>query len=861
MKTYFDAFYLLAIGNSISGGGVNRLLHQDASTGALAADADFTWDATNNRLTIGNAKISSPHTSALFIGVQPNAGYTGGGTYSDTWIGMGAGAAQTTGNSNTGVGYLAGNDLTTGLSNTLVGAGAGGSIIGGSYNIAIGYNAGALLTAGNDNALIGESAGLFNTGSNNMLIGRNSGKGASGVSTGYNNVGVGGYTLFGLTSGYRNVGIGASALEGVTSGLHNVAIGDQAALGITTGSQNVLLGAEAGRLIATASNCVFLGYQAGYNETTSRRLYIADSSTTTPLIYGEFDNRVLYFHALEMRQRYDVATYLKTTVDSTGIVTFDAVNGTGTGKSVFNNDVDILAGKRLTVTHDATKSAFRLAPTAGDPSAPANGDIWYNSSLGKFRKYEAGAASDLGAAAGGGGVSDGDKGDITVSSSGSVWTIDNAAVTLAKQADMATSSLVYRKTASAGAPEINTLATLKTDLGLTGINSGDQTSIVGITGTKAQFNTAITDDSIIGEAGGTFTGDISVPDEVYNATAWDGSLEVPTKNALRDKIETLSGGSPGGTSGAVQYNNAGAFAGADNVEITTDGNLCLVGTTNPTTPATGLLTIYARSIANRMMPKWLGPSGVDTYAQPALFGNRIITFNPNTGTVGTGQGLGPAWTSNGTVFHPTPINTAPALSNQMKRTRYANIVTTTNQQLGPRFNVDSERQFWRGNAAGLGGFFFSTRFIVELYPAATVRLFAGLQGASATGSIVISDTVTNNTCGLWHSTVDPSSGANSFNFVTRDATTTTKQSIALTNAIAAGNSYEFHMFCAPNGTTIYWRLYDIVNNVNYEGNQTLTLPVNTVFMSPQVQMSNGTANIAVTTSAIGVAGIYVESDN
>jgi hypothetical protein len=47
-------------------------------------------------------------------------------------------------------------------------------------------------------------------------------------------------------------------------------------------------------------------------------------------------------------------------------------------------------------------------------------------------------------------------------------------------------------------------------------------------------------------AGGTFTGDISVPDEAYDATAWNGSLEVPTKNAIRDKIETIVGGSGGG---------------------------------------------------------------------------------------------------------------------------------------------------------------------------------------------------------------------------------------------------------------------------------------------------------------------------
>lgn len=43
-------------------------------------------------------------------------------------------------------------------------------------------------------------------------------------------------------------------------------------------------------------------------------------------------------------------------------------------------------------------------------------------------------------------------------------------------------------------------------------------------------------------SGGTLTGDLIVPDEAYDATAWNGSLEVPTKNAVRDKIEAIVGG-------------------------------------------------------------------------------------------------------------------------------------------------------------------------------------------------------------------------------------------------------------------------------------------------------------------------------
>ncbi|MEW5963635.1 MAG: DUF2793 domain-containing protein [Pseudomonadota bacterium] len=65
--------------------------------------------------------------------------------------------------------------------------------------------------------------------------------------------------------------------------------------------------------------------------------------------------------------------------------------------------VSHLAGARHTFSHDATNAGLRLVPAAGDPSAPQDGDLWYNTTTGKFRKREGGATSDLDTTGGGGG--------------------------------------------------------------------------------------------------------------------------------------------------------------------------------------------------------------------------------------------------------------------------------------------------------------------------------------------------------------------------------------------------------------------------------------------------------------------------
>ena len=70
------------------------------------------------------------------------------------------------------------------------------------------------------------------------------------------------------------------------------------------------------------------------------------------------------------------------------------------------------------------------------------------------------------------GVTDGDKGDVVVSGSGTTWTVDSASVSNSKMANMATQTFKGRNTAGTGSPEDLSIATAQTMLGLVAPDSG-----------------------------------------------------------------------------------------------------------------------------------------------------------------------------------------------------------------------------------------------------------------------------------------------------------------------------------------------------------------------------------------------------
>ncbi|MCB9207291.1 MAG: tail fiber domain-containing protein [Ignavibacteriales bacterium] len=160
-----------------------------------------------------------------------------------------------------------------GIRNTSLGAFTLLNSITSEDNIAIGFRAMYDGTASHHNVAIG-SAALEN------------------INGAINNTACGSGTLNANIGGNNNTAFGFGAGSANTNGNNNTLIGSYTSIYNQTGSNNVLVGFEAGmgNVGQSKSGNVFIGYQAGKNESGSNLLYIDNSNSSTPLIWGDFAN-------------------------------------------------------------------------------------------------------------------------------------------------------------------------------------------------------------------------------------------------------------------------------------------------------------------------------------------------------------------------------------------------------------------------------------------------------------------------------------------------------------------------------------------------------------------------------------------
>jgi hypothetical protein len=161
---------------------------------------------------------------------------------------------------------------------------------------------------GTKNTFVGESAGAANT---------------SGLSN----------TFIGRLAGYSNM-----------TGTENTFIGRDTGADNITGNLNTYIGAGAGNNGSGSYN-VFLGHEAGFNEFGSSRLYIDNSSTSSPLIWGDFSN--------------DRVVINGNSTHNTNNRTFFS-NGAAGGTTGWYNDSDGRMKKNITTINQALEKVQNL---------------------------------------------------------------------------------------------------------------------------------------------------------------------------------------------------------------------------------------------------------------------------------------------------------------------------------------------------------------------------------------------------------------------------------------------------------------------------------------------------------------------
>lgn len=161
-------------------------------------------------------------------------------------------------------------------------------------------------------------------------------------------------------------------------------------------------------------------------------------------------------------------------------------------------------------------------------------------------------------------------------------------------------------------------------------------------------------------------------------------------------------------------------------------------------------------------------------------------------------------------------------------------------------------QFWRGNAAGLGGFFYTARFGIAAAVAQT-RAFIGLHASAAVIGNVNPSTLLNmvglaadSTQTTWRIMTNDGAGA---------ATAVDLGAIFPANTSNA-DLYELQLWCDPDAAAISYRVERLNTGNVSEGDLATDLPVNSTFLAPQIWINNGTTGTA---TAIDVLSQYVET--
>lgn len=267
--------------------------------------------------------------------------------------------------------------------------------------------------------------------------------------------------------------------------------------------------------------------------------------------------------------------------------------------------------------------------------------------------------------------------------------------------------------------------------------------------------------------------------------------------------------------------------------------------TSPTAASANTVKLTGLDEAGRTMVGFRDADNPAAALQPALFDRNAFT----SFAMGTTNNLGGTGSLTVTGTATARAMATTNLFTAARRVGYVSAATANSSAAVAR----NERTWWRGNAAGLGGFFFAARFgISDAAAVADATTFCGLANAFISDTAPASRT---NFVGLAHS-----SGQTTWRIMHNDGSGVATEIDLGANFPCDTRStdlYDVRFYCAPNGSSIFYRVERLNTGDVATGEITTDLPANTSFLCAYIQRRNGATALAV---AFDFCSLYVESN-
>ncbi len=272
----------------------------------------------------------------------------------------------------------------------------------------------------------------------------------------------------------------------------------------------------------------------------------------------------------------------------------------------------------------------------------------------------------------------------------------------------------------------------------------------------------------------------------------------------------------------------------------------------PAAPGAGKVRLFAKTRA-RPLPYWRTPSGDYGALQPLIGGKRVVSVRANaSGLTGIGtaaDAVGTALTSTGTISSPAPATTN-ILTASPRMVATAAVATPT----ACEFRENTVLRYWRGNASGLGGFYFICRFGLSVI-SANRRWMCGLGAATGTYAAANDPSAATNILWVGQDTADTN-----IQFMHNDGSGTATKNAGSSNVAVPTTSevMEFHMYAPPNGSAVEMYLEKVNGGGSTSYSASSDLPASTQLL--MFHFWNGSGAGLNTQVAVDLISLYIETD-